>query len=75
MRITRFLCYFYEKNNKLFLTSLPTFEGQSGSGVFKKDGQFVGLLITRTQDYEGNFLPFTQEVADWVNTNSNGPVS
>ncbi|EMV8516413.1 trypsin-like peptidase domain-containing protein [Staphylococcus pseudintermedius] len=66
---------FYEKNNKLFLTSLPTFEGQSGSGVFKKDGQFVGLLITRTQDYEGNFLPFTQEVADWVNTNSNGPVS
>ncbi|WP_214547211.1 trypsin-like serine peptidase [Staphylococcus pseudintermedius] len=66
---------FYEKNNKLFLTSLPTFEGQSGSGVFKKDGQFVGLLITRTQDYEGNFLPFIQEVANWVNTNSNGPVS
>ncbi|WP_086428426.1 trypsin-like serine peptidase [Staphylococcus cornubiensis] len=60
---------FYEKNKVLLRTSLPTYEGQSGSGVFKKDGQFIGIIITRTQQFEGNVLPFTQKIANWINEN------
>ncbi|EGQ0374298.1 trypsin-like peptidase domain-containing protein [Staphylococcus pseudintermedius] len=62
---------FYQKNEPILRTTLPTHEGQSGSGAFLKDGRFVGIIITRTQDYEGNVLPFNQEIADWVNKNAN----
>ncbi|ARJ51148.1 trypsin-like serine peptidase [Staphylococcus lutrae] len=60
---------FYQ-HDPLLRTTLPTFEGQSGSGVFLKNGQFVGIIITRTSDYKGNVLPFTQEIAKWINDNA-----
>ncbi|EGQ3512470.1 trypsin-like peptidase domain-containing protein [Staphylococcus pseudintermedius] len=63
--------YYYYKNAAFVHTSLPTYEGQSGSGVFKKDGQFVGIIIGRRSDGEANVLPFTQEIAEWVNKNAN----
>ncbi|REA62572.1 serine protease, partial [Staphylococcus pseudintermedius] len=61
---------FYQNTEPILRTTLPTHEGQSGSGAFLKDGRFVGIIITRTQDYEGNVLPFNQEIADWVNKNA-----
>ncbi|MEJ7541605.1 trypsin-like serine peptidase [Staphylococcus intermedius] len=61
---------FYQRNPLLLRTSLPAYEGQSGSGVFKKDGQFIGIIITRTPQYEGNVLPFTKEIAQWINDHS-----
>ncbi|MDE9753345.1 trypsin-like serine peptidase [Staphylococcus delphini] len=63
--------YNYYQKATFVHTSLPTYEGQSGSGVFLKDGEFVGVLITRTEKFEGNFLPFTQGIADWVNEHAN----
>ncbi|PCF46810.1 trypsin-like serine peptidase [Staphylococcus delphini] len=63
--------YYYYKDVAFVHTSLPTYEGQSGSGVFLKDSRFVGILITRTEKFEGNFLPFTQRIADWVNQHAN----
>ncbi|EOB0812335.1 serine protease [Staphylococcus pseudintermedius] len=62
---------FHQKNPALLRTTLPTHEGQSGSGVFLKNGELTGILITRTQNYEGNILPFTKEIAEWVNKNAN----
>ncbi|EHC9964249.1 trypsin-like peptidase domain-containing protein [Staphylococcus pseudintermedius] len=55
----------------LLVTDMPALGGQSGSGVFKKDGQFVGIIIGRRSDGEANVLPFTQEIAEWVNKNAN----
>ncbi|HHU6750330.1 TPA: trypsin-like serine peptidase [Staphylococcus pseudintermedius] len=60
----------YQKNPPRVRTDLPTYEGQSGAGVFLKNGAFVGILITRTQHYDGNFLPFTEEIAQWINDNA-----
>ncbi|PCF87834.1 trypsin-like serine peptidase [Staphylococcus intermedius] len=59
--------YYYYKDKHFVHTSLPTYEGQSGSGAFLKDGRFIGIIITRTESYEGNFLPFTQDIANWIN--------
>ncbi|PCF46812.1 trypsin-like serine peptidase [Staphylococcus delphini] len=58
---------FYQPKAVLLRTTLPTYEGQSGSGVFKKNGEFIGIIITRTQDFQGNVLPFTNEIAQWIN--------
>ncbi|WP_086428420.1 trypsin-like serine peptidase [Staphylococcus cornubiensis] len=59
---------FYQKKPLYLRTDLPTYGGQSGSGVFKKNGQFVGMIITRTPEtYEGNALPFTKDIAKWIN--------
>ncbi|QHW37991.1 trypsin-like peptidase domain-containing protein [Staphylococcus ursi] len=55
----------------LLVTDMPAFGGQSGSGVFKKDGQFVGIIIGRRGDGEANVLPFTTEIAKWINENAN----
>ncbi|WP_019166279.1 trypsin-like serine peptidase [Staphylococcus delphini] len=52
-------------------TNMPAYEGQSGSGVFKKDGPFVGIITKRTRGYEADVLPFTKEIADWINTHAN----
>ncbi|PCF87828.1 trypsin-like serine peptidase [Staphylococcus intermedius] len=51
-------------------TDMPNYSGQSGSGVFKKDGQFLGIIITRSEKYTANALPFTEDIADWINRNS-----
>ncbi|WP_086428425.1 trypsin-like serine peptidase [Staphylococcus cornubiensis] len=61
---------YYIRSSLLFYTTLPTYEGQSGSGVFKKNGQFIGIIITRTQQYEGNVLPLTEDIAKWINDNA-----
>ncbi|MFH0715965.1 serine protease [Staphylococcus delphini] len=61
---------FYQPKTVLLRTTLPTYEGQSGSGVFKKNGEFIGIIITRTPDFQGNVLPFTKEIAQWINDNS-----
>lgn len=52
-------------------TNMPAYEGQSGSGVFKKDGPFVGIIIKRARGYEADVLPFTTDIADWINKNIN----
>ncbi|MTV21255.1 trypsin-like serine peptidase [Staphylococcus delphini] len=62
----------YFHPNDLYLhTTLPTYEGQSGSGAFLKNGQFVGIIITRDDHYEGNILPFTEDIAKWINDHAN----
>ncbi|HEC2146121.1 TPA: trypsin-like peptidase domain-containing protein [Staphylococcus delphini] len=63
--------YYYYKDVPFLHTSLPTYEGQSGSGAFLRDGRFIGIIITRTEKFEGNILPFTPKIADWVNENAN----
>ncbi|EHT6187229.1 trypsin-like peptidase domain-containing protein [Staphylococcus pseudintermedius] len=52
------------------LTDMPAFSGQSGSGVFKKDGQFLGIMVTRTKKNTANILPFTESIAKWINENA-----
>ncbi|PCF54326.1 serine protease [Staphylococcus delphini] len=59
------------KPTPYLLTDLPAFSGQSGSGVFKKDSEFLGIMVTRTKGNTGNVLPFTTEIADWINKNAN----
>lgn len=52
-------------------TDLPAYGGQSGSGVFTKDSDFVGIIITRTPEtYQANVLPFTTDIANWINSNA-----
>ncbi|ARJ51147.1 trypsin-like serine peptidase [Staphylococcus lutrae] len=55
----------------LLSTTLPAYEGQSGSGVFLKSGQFIGIMTGKTQKDEANVLPFTEEIANWINDNAN----
>ncbi|WP_086428428.1 trypsin-like serine peptidase [Staphylococcus cornubiensis] len=62
---------YYHKNDHYLHTTLPTYEGQSGSGAFLKDGRFIGIIITRDDHYEGNILPFTQDIANWINEHAN----
>ncbi|MGS4169029.1 serine protease [Staphylococcus pseudintermedius] len=53
------------------LTDMPAgYGGQSGSGVFKKDGQFIGIIITSTKKNTANILPFTESIAKWINENA-----
>ncbi|EHV5307633.1 serine protease, partial [Staphylococcus pseudintermedius] len=53
------------------LTDMPAgYGGQSGSGVFKKDGQFIGIIITSTKSKTANVLPFTKDIAKWINENA-----
>ncbi|ELD8071931.1 trypsin-like peptidase domain-containing protein [Staphylococcus pseudintermedius] len=52
------------------LTDMPAFSGQSGSGVFKKDGKFLGIMVTRTKKNTANILPFTESIAKWINENA-----
>ncbi|MDK3652375.1 serine protease [Staphylococcus pseudintermedius] len=53
------------------LTDMPAgYGGQSGSGVFKKDGQFIGIIITSTKSKTANVLPFTKDIAKWINKNA-----
>ncbi|EGQ2959618.1 serine protease [Staphylococcus pseudintermedius] len=53
------------------LTDMPAgYGGQSGAGVFKKDGQFIGIIITSTKSKTANVLPFTKDIAKWINKNA-----
>ncbi|WP_086428418.1 trypsin-like serine peptidase [Staphylococcus cornubiensis] len=52
-------------------TDMPAYPGQSGSGVFKKDSKFIGLMVKRTSGNTGVVLPFTKDIADWINQNMN----
>ncbi|HAR6156618.1 TPA: trypsin-like peptidase domain-containing protein, partial [Staphylococcus pseudintermedius] len=53
------------------LTDMPAgYGGQSGSGVFKKDGKFLGIMVTRTKKNTANILPFTESIAKWINENA-----
>lgn len=61
----------YYETFKLIYTDLPAFGGQSGSGVFTKNSNFIGLLIERTGDNKAVVLPFTKEITDWINKNAN----
>ncbi|QHW37985.1 trypsin-like peptidase domain-containing protein [Staphylococcus ursi] len=63
--------YIYTKIPNLYLlTDMPAYSGQSGSGVFNKNGQFLGIIITKTKKNTANVLPFTQEIAKWINDNA-----
>ncbi|HEC2158443.1 serine protease [Staphylococcus delphini] len=62
---------FYSKEHLLLVTDVPALKGQSGSGVFKKDGEFIGIIIGRRGDGEANVLPFTEDIANWINENVN----
>ncbi|EOV8584964.1 serine protease [Staphylococcus pseudintermedius] len=60
----------YSKYIPLLSTDIPAFEGQSGSGVFKKDGPFVGIIVSRARGNEAEVLPFSKEIATWINNNA-----
>ncbi|EPU6154945.1 trypsin-like serine peptidase [Staphylococcus pseudintermedius] len=60
----------YSKYLPLLSTDIPSFEGQSGSGVFKKDGPFVGIIVSRARGNEAEVLPFSKEIATWINNNA-----
>ncbi|WP_019166274.1 trypsin-like serine peptidase [Staphylococcus delphini] len=52
-------------------TYMPGYSGQSGSGVFTKDGEFIGIISTKTKQNTANVLAFTDEIAEWINKNMN----
>ncbi|MFH0715969.1 serine protease [Staphylococcus delphini] len=52
-------------------TYMPGYSGQSGSGVFLKDGSFIGIISTKTDKNTANVLAFTDEIAAWINKNMN----
>ncbi|EPE9890177.1 trypsin-like serine peptidase [Staphylococcus pseudintermedius] len=60
----------YSKYLPLLSTDIPAFEGQSGSGVLKKDGPFVGIIVSRARGNEAEVLPFSKEIATWINNNA-----
>ncbi|EJY6918175.1 trypsin-like serine protease [Staphylococcus pseudintermedius] len=60
----------YSKYLPLLSTDIPAFEGQSGSGVFKKDSPFVGIIVSRARGNEAEVLPFSKEIATWINNNA-----
>ncbi|MBJ8255010.1 trypsin-like serine peptidase [Staphylococcus pseudintermedius] len=60
----------YSKYLPLLSTDILAFEGQSGSGVFKKDGPFVGIIVSRARGNEAEVLPFSKEIATWINNNA-----
>ncbi|MFP4925332.1 serine protease, partial [Staphylococcus pseudintermedius] len=35
-----------------------------------KDGQFIGIIITSTKSKTANVLPFTKDIAKWINKNA-----
>ncbi|HEC2160911.1 TPA: trypsin-like peptidase domain-containing protein [Staphylococcus delphini] len=51
-------------------TYMPGYNGQSGSGVFLKDGQFIGIISTKTDKNTANALAFTEDIAEWINKNA-----
>ncbi|MBZ8175545.1 trypsin-like serine peptidase [Staphylococcus delphini] len=55
----------------IFPTYMPGYPGQSGSGVFLKDGSFIGIISTKTDKNTANVLAFTDEIATWINKNMN----
>ncbi|WP_086428422.1 trypsin-like serine peptidase [Staphylococcus cornubiensis] len=59
----------YSGTLPLLSTNMPASEGQSGSGVFKKDGPFVGIIIS-SNNGKADALPFTKDIADWINNNA-----
>ncbi|MBZ8175549.1 trypsin-like serine peptidase [Staphylococcus delphini] len=61
----------YADTFKNFFTDIPSTVGQSGSGVFTKDGNFIAILIQSTSDHKAVLLPLTTEIADWINKNAN----
>lgn len=52
-------------------TYMPGYSGQSGSGVFKKDGQFIGIISTKTKQNTADVLAFTEDIANWINKKAN----
>ncbi|QHW37988.1 trypsin-like serine protease [Staphylococcus ursi] len=63
---------FSQKTPLYLRTELPAYGGQSGSGVFTKDSDFIGIIITRTPtDFKANVLPFTTDIANWINKYAN----
>ncbi|PCF87832.1 trypsin-like serine peptidase [Staphylococcus intermedius] len=60
----------YISRHVILVTDMPALKGQSGSGVFKKDGKFIGIIIGRRSDGEANVLPFTKDIAKWINDNA-----
>ncbi|PCF44422.1 trypsin-like serine peptidase [Staphylococcus delphini] len=63
---------YYVDSFKSIETDLLAFVGQSGSGLFTKNGNFIGIIIeSTTSGHEAVAVPFTEEIADWINTNAN----
>ncbi|NHM75850.1 trypsin-like peptidase domain-containing protein [Staphylococcus sp. 11007852] len=61
----------YNPVTKVLTTSIPTVEGQSGSGVFLKEGnQFLGVLYSRTLDNKGNVAPIDERLKAWFDKNT-----
>ncbi|WP_086428417.1 trypsin-like serine peptidase [Staphylococcus cornubiensis] len=48
-------------------TYMPGYSGQSGSGVFTKDGEFIGIISTKTKQNTADVLAFTEDIAKWIN--------
>ncbi|WP_019166280.1 trypsin-like serine peptidase [Staphylococcus delphini] len=62
---------YYVDSFKYFNTNLPAYGGQSGSGVFLKNGQFIGIIYEHTVvKNEAVVLPFTEDIAKWINENA-----
>ncbi|MEJ7541607.1 trypsin-like serine peptidase [Staphylococcus intermedius] len=61
----------YVDSFKFFYTNLPSYGGQSGSGVTLKSGQLVGIITDSTVDkHEAHALALTTEIAQWINNNA-----
>ncbi|HDX9031021.1 TPA: hypothetical protein ROV56_002707 [Staphylococcus aureus] len=56
---------------RAFTTSIHSIEGQSGSGVFLKEGdQFLGVLYGKTLDGKGQVAPIDERLKKWIDKNS-----
>ncbi|HHU6750331.1 TPA: trypsin-like serine peptidase [Staphylococcus pseudintermedius] len=50
-------------------TYMPGYSGQSGSGVFTKNGEFIGIISTKTEKNTANAVAITEDIAQWINDN------
>lgn len=60
-----------DPHTKVLTTSIPTVEGQSGSGVFLKEkDEFLGVLYGKLSNGNGRVVPIDGRLKNWIDKNT-----
>nr|WP_289780999.1 trypsin-like peptidase domain-containing protein [Staphylococcus agnetis] len=58
-------------HTKVLTTTIPTVEGQSGSGVFlKENNEFLGVLYGKLSNGNGQVAPIDERLKKWFDSNT-----
>ncbi|WP_158695126.1 trypsin-like serine peptidase [Staphylococcus agnetis] len=61
----------FDPHTKVLTTSIPTVEGQSGSGVFLKENDgFLGVLYGKKSNSDGQVVPIDERLKKWFDNNT-----